>query len=266
MIRGGGERGQVVVLVAMVLTALCMFGALVIDIGNARQTGVALQSAADAAATAGASQLPGSTANAEAYAADYAFDSLLVARSNTTITCPSDAPVPGTTVCYQSGGSGPIVYVTTPYTVSPAPANGTSPLAADEINVKICSTLATTLARVINIATTRPCKSSTADVTPAGLPCAICVLDSSGADALQLGPKSNAAISITGGSGIVDDSSDSDGLELGPKGSASITVASPGSIGAVGGDTIAPGATISPAVTTGISPGCGSTCESADAR
>ncbi len=162
------------------------------------------------------------------------------------MACPSDAPSPGTTVCYQSG-NGPIVYVTTPYTLSPGPADGSKPASADEINVMICSTVSTTFARVIKINTLRPCKSSTADFTAAvaaSLPCGMCVLDSTGADAFQLGPKSAASLTITGGSGLVVNSSDADALELGPKGSACLDIASPGGIAVAGGDTIAPGATV----------------------
>ncbi|HWB55564.1 MAG TPA: pilus assembly protein TadG-related protein [Gaiellaceae bacterium] len=64
------ERGQVVVLLAVTLVVLLGSAALVIDVGRAYLAKRHLQSSADAAATAGALELPNPT-NAEAYALDY---------------------------------------------------------------------------------------------------------------------------------------------------------------------------------------------------
>ncbi len=240
------DEGQVLVLTGMLLTLLLVMAALVVDIGNAKQTGRNLQSAADSAALAAAAQLSTSVANAKLDAEQYAFDSLGQTRNNTTTTCPSDAPAISTT-CYQSG-NGPIVYVTTPWTATSADTTQ-APTSLQAVNVKVCWSVATTFARVININTLRPCKSATADaiVTPSTLPCAFCILNSSAPDAMQLGPKSAASITVTGGSGIIVNSSNStNALELGPKGSASISVASPGTVGVVGASLKAPGATWSP--------------------
>ncbi len=188
------ESGQVVVMAALVLTVMSIALALVVDIGNAKQTGANLQSAADAAALAGASQLSTSVSTAETYAEEYAFDSLNQARGS-TVTCPSDAPVPGTTVCYQTG-SGPIVYVTTPYTQSPPASNGSNPPSADQINIKICSTVNTTFARVINVTSLRACDTSTADVTGTSnnLPCGVCVISGGG----EMGNSLKVALEVTG--------------------------------------------------------------------
>jgi hypothetical protein len=64
------ERGQVVVLVALVLVVLLGAAALVIDVGRAYVAKRHLQASADAAATAGALELPDSAA-AVAYAREY---------------------------------------------------------------------------------------------------------------------------------------------------------------------------------------------------
>jgi Flp pilus assembly protein TadG len=247
------DEGQVLVLTGMLLTLLLVMAALVVDIGNAKQTGRNLQSAADSAALASAAQLSTSVANARLDAEQYAFDSLGQTRNNTTTTCPSDAPAISTT-CYQSG-NGPIVYVTTPWAATSADTTQ-APTSLQAVNVKVCWSVATTFARVININTLRPCKSATADaiVTPSALPCAFCILNSSADNALQLGPKSDSKLAVTGGSGIVVNSSSSSAMQLGPKGSDTVTVGSPGTIGVVGGVKTGGNPTITPTPTTGVSP------------
>ncbi len=248
--RQGDEGGQIVVIVALVLTAMSAALALVVDVGNARQTGVNLQSAADAGAVAGASQLASSVATAKTYAEEYAFDSLDQARGS-TVTCPSDAPVPGTTVCYQTG-SEPMVYVTTPYTQSPAAANGSNPSSANQINVKICATVSTTFARLMNVTSLRTCQSATADTTGSStLPCAVCVLNPSAQDALWLAG-GTATMNISGGSSVVVDSSNSQAVYLGPKGSAALNVSGGGGTKIVGGYALAGSGAITPNPTIGV--------------
>lgn len=71
--RGRDERGAILVVSAVLLTAMLAFAALGVDIGNARQHRRSSQNAADAAALAAAQDLPNTTtaiATAKAYARD----------------------------------------------------------------------------------------------------------------------------------------------------------------------------------------------------
>ena len=93
------ERGQVVVLLAVVLVVLLGCAALVIDVGRAYVAKRHLQASADAAATAGALELP-SPSNAQAYALNYSGrdfaknDNNKLPSVSTTVTtkCVSIAP------------------------------------------------------------------------------------------------------------------------------------------------------------------------------
>ena len=64
------ERGQVIVLMVLMMVVLLGFAALVVDVGYAYYAHRALQSSADAAALAGAQELPNAT-NAETIARQY---------------------------------------------------------------------------------------------------------------------------------------------------------------------------------------------------
>jgi Flp pilus assembly protein TadG len=159
------EGGAVELIVAFALFALLGFAALVVDIGNAKQTRRNFQTAADSGSLAGASELP--AASAKVTAADYAFDSMNQPRGTQLPSCPadrtSDPKVPNSnTTCYQATGDGPIVYVTTPYRFTPPPGIE-QPRRRQTINVTICQTLQTTFARVLGIDTTHPCNSATAE-------------------------------------------------------------------------------------------------------
>ena len=66
------ERGQAIVLSVLALVALLGMCALVLDVGNWFRTKRRLQATADAAALAGAQQLPKSASAAQAMALDYA--------------------------------------------------------------------------------------------------------------------------------------------------------------------------------------------------
>ncbi len=67
-----GERGSVVVLLALAFTALTGFAALVTDVGIIYAQHAHLQNAVDAAALAGVQELPGDPAQAQAVAEEYA--------------------------------------------------------------------------------------------------------------------------------------------------------------------------------------------------
>jgi Flp pilus assembly protein TadG len=66
--RRGDERGAVVVLVALLLPLMMGLAALAVDVGSWYLTQTQLQAAADAAALAGAADLPSSPSGAESYA------------------------------------------------------------------------------------------------------------------------------------------------------------------------------------------------------
>jgi hypothetical protein len=70
--RSRRESGQAVVFVVFMLTVLLGMAALVIDVGSWYQADRRLQTAADAAALAGAQELPTDQASAETVALDYA--------------------------------------------------------------------------------------------------------------------------------------------------------------------------------------------------
>ena len=105
---GADQQGQVAIVVALMLTVMLGFGALVVDVGLNWTARTQLQSAADAAALAGAAELPGQPDEALAKATEYMLDnvpSLADAgagwesdgdESNGDITCysPPEAPPP----------------------------------------------------------------------------------------------------------------------------------------------------------------------------
>ena len=70
--RTRGESGQVFVFVAVILTALVGMAALVVDVGSWYQAQRKLQTAADAAALAGAQELPLEPSMAKTTAEQYA--------------------------------------------------------------------------------------------------------------------------------------------------------------------------------------------------
>lgn len=211
-----GQRGAVELIVAFALVAILGFAALIVDIGNAKQTRRNFQTAADSGSLAGAPQLPSPSASVTA-AVKYAYASMNQPLGS-TIACPAGrtsdptVPDPSNTTCYQSSG-GAIVYVTTPYTFTP-PAGETiaAPLPEDAINVTICQTLQTTFARVLGIDTTHPCNSATAEIVPgtSTFPCAVCVMSKTGNPALDL--KGTGGWTVAGGSILVN-SSNSGGVD-----------------------------------------------------
>ena len=66
------QSGQAFVLTVLMITALLGMAALVVDLGSWFRAHRELQATADAAALAGAQELPGSTGNANAFAVQYA--------------------------------------------------------------------------------------------------------------------------------------------------------------------------------------------------
>jgi Flp pilus assembly protein TadG len=103
MRRAGGDEGAVLVMVAVFMLVLLAIAALAIDLGDFRAHRRQLQSAADAAALAGAMQLPPFSSGANTCSqADY------YARQNTTLTAPQNLVVNGnldTSYCQILGSS-----------------------------------------------------------------------------------------------------------------------------------------------------------------
>lgn len=164
------EEGAVELFVALALVAILGITALVVDIGNAKQTRRNFQTAADSGSLAGAQKLlsNGTAATVGTFASDYAFDSMNQPRGSSA-GCPA-APYPaapsGATRCYQSS-AGAYVFVTTPYTCPTDAATAgsgtcvTAPAAANTVNVMVCQQLATSFARILRINSTMVCNSST---------------------------------------------------------------------------------------------------------
>jgi Flp pilus assembly protein TadG len=187
------ERGSVLVLVAAAMTVLLGCGALVLDLGNTRQTARNEQNAADAGALAGAVGLPLSaappTGTAFQSAAYYAFQTLL-GQSATKIACPSSGEQPpGATECYQptAGTQGTIAYVTTPWGPDQV-ADGTISAPADnQIHVKVCSDVQTGLAGIFGVGDLRPCREATAiNTLSSALPFALGAMAASGQGTFKL--------------------------------------------------------------------------------
>ncbi len=100
--RSGDESGQALVLVAITMVVLIGFVGLAIDVGNAYLTQRDLQKAADAAALAGALELPNATA-AAAVAQDYGAQS----GGKNPAKLVDDAAMTVTTRCVTSLGCAP---------------------------------------------------------------------------------------------------------------------------------------------------------------
>jgi Putative Flp pilus-assembly TadE/G-like len=99
-----GQRGQALVITALLITALLGMATLVLDVGSWMRDQRDLQRVADAAALAGAQALPGSTSEASSLATAYAsknggftldsltFSGKLVANDTISVHLSKDAP------------------------------------------------------------------------------------------------------------------------------------------------------------------------------
>ncbi len=147
------ERGTVALIFSVGIVAIFGIAALVIDLGNARQTERKVQSAADAGALAGVQDLPVSgtdadlAAAARASAADYALASLRLDMSATT--CPAGG---SDRVCYADGSR--LLQVI-------SPVNGN----AQKVRVELCEQTETVFAKVFTNLSPNVCKSAEAEVT-----------------------------------------------------------------------------------------------------
>ena len=147
MNRFRGELGAVELIVAFALVAILGFAALIVDIGNAKQTRRNFQTAADSGSLAGAHQLCAPRAanfrravRVRQHEPATRLNNRLSSRPHLGPDCAGPQHEPATK------SSGAIVYVTTPYSFTPPAGEGiVAPSPQDTINVTICQTLQTSL-------------------------------------------------------------------------------------------------------------------------
>jgi hypothetical protein len=186
---------------------LLMLGiaALAVDIGFARTERLDLQNAADAAALAGAFELPDDADLARDTAAEYAF-------LGVSIPQPGGSACGADTECFTAG---PLtVRVTSPYSKP-----GSTVPAAQAIRVQICSDSPTFFGKVLGASSVGVCGDAVAASGPGGPACVLCVLGGNGTTLSNvgvgrltvrggnIGVNSNApdAVRVTGSGGISTD-------------------------------------------------------------
>jgi Flp pilus assembly protein TadG len=153
------EAGVTIIVVALSMVAMLVMAAMVIDLGNARQVARRSQGSVDAAALAGAKDLPLSASNA----ADPTFENAARATAmgyvvrNVFQTSPPTPPTcaPGVDTCTATV-NGLTITVTTPY----SGISGTPPY--NLIYVKACETTEQFLSRVVTGSGTRVCREAVA--------------------------------------------------------------------------------------------------------
>jgi hypothetical protein len=186
------RRGQTVVFIALSLFVLLGAAAFAVDWGLITFTKHQLQNFVDAAALAGAQELPNAS-NArqkatENYARNYA-DNFGVSPPPTPqlITCTD--PISPTTVCYRIGSDE--VQITTPYGDPPSP---------NRLHVRACRNVSLFFAQLLGMSSRRVCAEAVARKT--GFPRGLVVLDGSGNQALFM--QDNARLVVLNGSIIVN--------------------------------------------------------------
>lgn len=232
------EGGQVAIVVALTLTVMLGFGALVVDVGLNWAARTQLQSAADAAALAGAAALPGQPDAALAEVRQYLDDNVAglagaaagwesdADAANGDVTCyrpPAPPPPPGDPAHGCTVGDTAIQVITPP--LRPAYA--------------FASILGRRSAEI---------KALAAAGAPPGpeAPCALCVLSPDADQALLA--DGNVTLSVAGGGVVVDSDDGGAATTVGP---AQVNVTSPGTIRVVGGVQSDPGGGFTPAPQTG---------------
>lgn len=232
------ERGQVAIVVALTLTVMLAFGALVVDVGLNWAARTQLQSAADAAALAGAAELPGQPDQAVAKVREFLDDNVAGLAgaaagwesdgdaANGDVTCyrpPAAPPPPGDPAHGCTAGDTAIQVITPP--LRPAYAFA-SILGRQSGDVKALAA---------------------AGVPPGpDAPCALCVLSTSASPALLA--DDDVALTVAGGGVVVNSDANPAAATTGP---ARVTVASPGTIRVAGGVQSDPGGGFDPVPQTG---------------
>jgi Flp pilus assembly protein TadG len=179
------QGGQALIVLALVGMAMFSFGAYAVDQGMSMADRRTLQAVADAAALAGSRSLSSGTATANYVAMQY-----LAANLNLTIpaTCTSTSCPAGS---YTPTGSD--------YTITFADGSGT-------LDVSLSHTRSTLIAKLMGETTATTASGSRAGSITVTMPCAMCLLTSSGSAALSM-TMSSGGVSITGGNLVIDSSS-----------------------------------------------------------
>jgi hypothetical protein len=189
------SHGTSLVLTAFAMFALLATAALAIDWGLVYLARHQLQNFVDAAALAGAQELPSAPqakqAAAENYARNFGENRLIPPPTPQQVSCPpSDPDLQPTTTCYKIGDD--LVHITTPYqrTGDPSPN-------PNLINVKACRVVSLFFARVLGVRQIRVCAKATAIGSRPAIARGLIVLDPSGGNALWL--QGNARLQVLDG-------------------------------------------------------------------
>lgn len=237
-------RGSSLLLIAIAIFALMAVAALAVDWGFIYFVRHQLQNFVDAAALAGAQELP--VANdakrkaSENYARNYGENFRISPPTPQTASCPPNDPdLQPATTCYQIGND--LVHITTPYqrTGDPLPN-------PNLINVKACRNVPLFFARVLGIRQIRVCAKATAIGSRPTVPRGLVILDPSGGNALWL--QGNARLRVPGGAVLINSSANN---ALFVQGNASVVAQQ---IAIVGNYQLQGNASVTPTPLTGQSP------------
>jgi len=200
--RQGKSRGTSLLLVGLAMFALVATAALAIDWGAVSFARHQLQNFVDAAALAGAQELPSASLAkqkaAENYARNYGENRRIPPPTPLRVSCPpSDPDLQPNTTCYQIGDD--LVHIITPYqrTGDPSPN-------PNLIHVKACRIVPLFFARLIGTTQIRVCAKATAIGSRPLLARGLVVLDPTGGNALWL--QGNATLKVPNGAVIVNSS------------------------------------------------------------
>lgn len=236
------ERGAVLVFVAPLVAALFGITALVVDMGNARQESRHVQGAADAAALAGARELPvgpppdqsvadAAAENAKGEASRYVNLNLSGANAFPAPLPSCESPISTDSTCYDFGDT--TLMVTTPYDQAPP----RSPKPYSLIHVRICQPTATFFAGVMGLNSPTVCQEAvgTLENESGGFGMGLVVTHPTACGALEFAGASSTVLSSNG---AVMVNSDCPTNALDASGSAWRLTSS--YIGVVGGAALAP--------------------------
>ena len=238
--RGGpaGEDGQVAIIVALTLTVMLGFGALVVDVGLNWAARTQLQSAADAAALAGAAELPGQPDEALAKVRQYLDDNVPGLAGATTGWESDGDAANGDVTCYR------------PPAAPPPPGDPTHGCGVGDTAIQVVTPPLRPAYAFASILGRRSAeiKALAAAGAPPGpeAPCALCVLSPDANPALLA--DGDVTLGVGGGGVVVD--SDAGGAAT-TSGTAQVKVKAPGTIRVVGGVQSDPGSGFDPAPQTG---------------
>lgn len=198
------SRGNSLILTSLAMFALLATAALAVDWGIVYFARHQLQNFVDAAALAGAQELPSAVVAkqkaCENYSQNYALNFKIPPPPPQAVTCPPDDPdLQPTTTCYRIGED--FVHVTTPYQRRGDPSPN-----PNLINVKACRVVPLFFAKILGATQIRVCAKATAIGSRPQVARGLVVLDPEGGEALRL--IGNARLRIPNGAVIVDSSAD----------------------------------------------------------